>query len=155
MDLYKIPESVLVVMYTPQLDVLLLQRADDLGQPSGFWQSVTGSKDLTDEPLTHTAAREVMEETGIDVHAPGHELTDWQLENVYDIYPAWRHRYAPGVVFNTEHVFGLAVPERLPVLLSPREHTAWIWLPWAEAAHQCTSASNAEAVMLLPSFARS
>ena len=154
MDAHKIPESVLVVMYTPQLDVLLLQRADAQGRSSGFWQSVTGSKDHASEPLVHTAAREVQEETGIDALAPGHVLTDWQLENVYDIYPEWRHRYAPGVVFNTERVFGLALPGRLAVVLSPREHTAWKWLPWTEAAHQCTSASNAEAVLLLPRFLR-
>ena len=57
----KIPESVLVVIYTPALDVLLIERAD----APGFWQSVTGSKDAVDEPLASTAMREVAEETGI------------------------------------------------------------------------------------------
>lgn len=57
----KIPESVLVVIHTPELDVLIIERADH----KGFWQSVTGSKDHIDEPLIETAAREVQEETGI------------------------------------------------------------------------------------------
>lgn len=61
---YKIPQSVLVVIYTPALDVLLIERAD----APGFWQSVTGSKDRLDEAWEETATREVMEETGIDAH---------------------------------------------------------------------------------------
>jgi dATP pyrophosphohydrolase len=84
--------------------------------------------------------------------ATGHTLTDWALENVYDIYPAWRHRYAPGVVFNTERVFGLALPARVPVVLSPREHVDCVWLPWRAAAERCSSASNAEAILHLPAW---
>lgn len=146
---YKIPQSVLVVMYTPALDVLLLSRADG----PGFWQSVTGAKDHLDEPWQATAAREVWEETGIDAYASGHVLTDWALENVYDIYPRWRHRYAPGVVFNTERVFGLALPGPMPVLLSPQEHVDCAWLHWRSAAERCSSASNAEAILHLPALA--
>ncbi|MBT9504291.1 MAG: dihydroneopterin triphosphate diphosphatase [Burkholderiaceae bacterium] len=142
---YKIPESVLVVIHTPDLQVLLLERADH----PGYWQSVTGSKDALDEPLALTARREVQEETGI---ADG-ELLDWQLSNIYEIYPQWRHRYAPGVVRNTEHVFGLCVPEVCAVTLAPREHLAFQWLPWREAADRCFSPSNAEAVLQLPRFA--
>ena len=97
---FKIPESVLVVIHTPALDVLLMRRADG----GEHWQCVTGSKDRLDEPWEATAAREVREETGIDVHAPGCVLSDWLLENVYDIWPQWRHRYAPGVVFNRAEV---------------------------------------------------
>nr|WP_316643942.1 dihydroneopterin triphosphate diphosphatase [uncultured Roseateles sp.] len=143
---YKIPESVLVVIHTPDLQVLLLERADH----PGYWQSVTGSKDALDEPLALTARREVQEETGI---ADG-ELLDWQLSNIYEIYPQWRHRYAPGVVQNTEHVFGLCVPKACAVTLAPREHLAFQWLPWREAADRCFSPSNAEAVLQLPRFAR-
>lgn len=149
MDSYKIPQSVLVVIYTPAWDVLLLKRADHVG----FWQSVTGSKDHMDESWAHTATREVWEETGLHTDAPGHLLTDWHLENVYEIYHEWRKRYAPGVVFNTEHLFGLAVPAGMPVVLSPREHTASVWLPWREAADRCGSASNAEAILQLPRLA--
>lgn len=142
---FKIPESVLVVIHTPELQVLLLERADH----PGYWQSVTGSKDAQDEPLTLTARREVQEETGI---ADG-ELHDWGLSNIYEIYPQWRHRYAPGVTRNVEHVFGLCVPAAGAVTLAPREHLAWQWLPWREAADRCFSPSNAEAVLQLPRFA--
>ncbi|MEF7616528.1 dihydroneopterin triphosphate diphosphatase [Aquincola sp. MAHUQ-54] len=150
---YKIPESVLVVIHTPALDVLLIERADH----PGFWQSVTGSKDHPDEPLGETCAREVREETGIVIGSPAvpaDALRDWQLANLYEIYPVWRHRYAPGVTQNTEHVFGLQVPAGTAVALSPREHTASVWLPWREAADRCFSPSNAEAILQLPRFAQ-
>lgn len=146
---FKIPESVLVVIHTPDLQVLLIERADH----PGFWQSVTGSKDALDEPAAETARREVLEETGFDIAAgnpTGAELRDWQLANVYDIYPHWRHRYAPGVTRNTEHVFGLQLPSALTPTLAPREHISWLWLPWQEAADRCFSPSNAEAVLQLP-----
>jgi dihydroneopterin triphosphate diphosphatase len=159
---YKIPESVLVVIYTKDLNILLIERADK----PGYWQSVTGSKDKTDEPLFETAVREVWEETGIriegkegplqDAHKgptlylPRKNLQDWQLCNVYEIYPVWRHRYAPGVTHNTEHVFGLMVPDGIPVTLSPQEHLRHMWLPYRKAADQCFSASNAEAILQLP-----
>jgi dihydroneopterin triphosphate diphosphatase len=79
-------------------------------------------------------------------------LKDWQLENVYDIYPRWQHRYAPGVWRNTEHLFGLCVPEGTPVALNPREHIALQWLPWRKAAERCYSPSNSEAILMLPRF---
>jgi len=147
---YKEPQSVLVVIHTPDLRVLLLDRVD----APGFWQSVTGSKDGPDEPWHATAVREVAEETGIDALAPGCELLDWRLENVYDIYPRWQARYAPGVTRNRERVFGLRVPAAAPVRLAPREHSASLWLPWREAADRCASPSNAEACLLLPRFAQ-
>jgi len=149
---FKIPESVLVVIYTPTLDVLLIRRADTDDE---FWQSVTGSKDSADEPLVLTATREVAEETGIDCapgNASGAQLQDWNLQNIYDIYPRWQARYAPGVTRNTEHIFGLCVPRRVDPILSPREHTAWQWHPYREAAQACFSPSNAEAILLLPQF---
>lgn len=143
---FKIPQSVLVVIFTPVLDVLLIERADSVG----FWQSVTGSKDTENESFECTAAREVFEETGLDVREPGHVLTDWALENVYEIYPQWRYRYAPGVLHNTERVFGLCIPAAVPVTLSPREHSDQVWLPWREAADRCFSPSNAEAILHVP-----
>jgi dihydroneopterin triphosphate diphosphatase len=140
---YKIPVSVLVVVHTPDLQVLLLERAD---RP-GFWQSVTGSQD-EGETLWQTAVREVREETGLD--AAQHDLRDWQRQNQYEIYLRWRGRYAPGVTHNTEHVFGLTVPAPLPVTLAPREHLRYEWLPWREAADKVFSWSNAEAIRDLP-----
>jgi dATP pyrophosphohydrolase len=148
---YKIPESVLVVIYSPDCEVLLIERAD---RP-GAWQSVTGAKEREDEPFDETAIREVAEETGIEVGStavPRRALVDWQLRNVYEIFPVWRHRYAPGVTHNTEHVFGLTVPRDTPIRLAPREHLAWRWLPWREAADACFSFSNAEAILQLPRF---
>ncbi len=144
---FKIPLSVLVVIHTPSMDVLLINRTD----APNFWQSVTGSKDRIDEPLEETAIREVFEETGIDARSG--RLRDWELENVYDIYPRWAHRYAPGVTRNTEHVFGLLVPDGTPVTLNPREHTDYRWMQWRTAADTCFSPSNAEAILLLPQFA--
>ena len=147
---FKIPESVLVVIYTPALDVLLIERAD----AENFWQSVTGSKDRTDEALVETAVREVFEETGIRVAdgtpVPASALTDWQHEIEYNIYSRWAHRYAPGVTRNTEHWFGLCVPQNTAVTLAPREHVAYAWLPWEAAAARCFSPSNGDAIRQLP-----
>lgn len=140
---HKIPVSTLVVIHTRALEVLLLERADH----PGFWQSVTGSQD-EGETLRETAVREVMEETGID--ATRHELSDWNLQNVFEIYAVWRARYAPGVTHNTEHVFGLRVPSPLPVRVEPREHLAALWLPWREAAARVFSWSNRKAILTLP-----
>ena len=140
----KIPESVLVVIHTAALDVLLLERADH----PGFWQSVTGSKDHLDERLSETCRREVLEETGFDCGR--FVLSDWQLSQRYEIYPHWRHRYPDGVTHNTEHVFGLLLPERLQARLAPREHLDQIWLPWDQAADRCFSWSNVEAIRQLP-----
>jgi len=146
---FKIPESVLVVIHSAELDVLLLERAD----APGFWQSVTGSKDTLAESLVETCVREVGEETGIAIGSaaiPLAALVDWQLANVYDIYPQWQHRYAAGVTRNTEHVFGLCVPRDTPVRPAPREHLRYDWLDWRAAADRCFSSSNAEAILQLP-----
>jgi dATP pyrophosphohydrolase len=140
---YKIPESVLVVIYTSALDVLLLERADH----PGFWQSVTGSRADADEALTQTCVREVREETGLETLPAVYE--DWRRVHRYAIYPHWRHRYAADVTHNTEHVFGLAVAARFDAVLAPREHTRFQWRPWREAADLCFSWTNAQAIRLL------
>jgi dihydroneopterin triphosphate diphosphatase len=145
----KIPESVLVVIHTADLQVLLIERADK----PGFWQSVTGSKDALDEASAETAKREVMEETGIEVGSADVPLTglrDWQQRNVYEIFETWRHRYAPGVTHNTEHVFSLCVPRDVVVTLAPREHLRYEWLGLHDAAARCFSPSNAQAILELP-----
>jgi dATP pyrophosphohydrolase len=140
---HKIPVSVLVLIHTPALEVLLLERADH----RGFWQSVTGSQD-PGETLRETAAREVLEETGILVLPD--ELEDWGVSNRFEIYPFFRHRYAPGVTHNTEHVFGLCLRAAQPVTLAPAEHVAFEWLPWTAAAERVRSWSNRDAILLLP-----
>jgi dATP pyrophosphohydrolase len=139
----KKPVSVLVVIHTPGLDVLLLERAS---RP-GFWQSVTGSQE-GEESILFTAVREVAEETGIS--ARPEELTDWHLVNRFEIFPEWRYRYPPGVTENTEHVFSLTVREREPIVVAPGEHLGYRWLPWREAARSVFSWSNRDAILILP-----
>ena len=143
MSSYKHPISVLVVIHTPDLQVLLLERASH----AGYWQSVTGSQE-DNESLIETAQREVEEETGI--RAPLEKYNDWQVTNIFEIFAEWRYRYAPGVTHNTEHVFSLEVPPGHPVRIAPDEHLAYSWHPWKEAAELCFSWSNREAILTLP-----
>ena len=140
---FKQPLSVLVVIHTPALEVLLLERAAH----RGFWQSVTGSRE-DDESLFATACREVTEETGIDTtrYLP----VDWQVTNRFEIFAEWRHRYAPGITENTEHVFGLQLPECCDITIAPGEHRNWTWMPWQQAAARCFSWSNRDAILQLP-----
>lgn len=140
---FKQPVSVLVVIYTAALEVLLLERADH----PGYWQSVTGSRD-GDESLRETAIRELREETGLAVRDG--VLTDWQVQNDYEIYLHWRHRYPPGVTQNTEHVFGFQLPQTTTVQIAPREHLNFEWLPWQDAAEKVFSPSNRAAILELP-----
>ena len=140
---YKLPVSVLVLVHTADREVLLLERA----LRPGYWQSVTGSLDELDEPLEQAAAREVREETGIDATAG--RLTRWNVVYTFEIYPQWRHRFAPGVVHNVEHVFALELSSRVPVAMAPQEHVAFAWLPWREAAAKCFSWSNRDAIVML------
>ena len=139
----KLPLSVLVVVHTARRDVLLLERA---ARP-GFWQSVTGSLERPEEPYENAAARELREETGMELGQG--RLAPWNVTNTYEIYATWRHRFAPGVTHNTEHVFGFTLPARMAVTLSPQEHVAFEWLPWREAAEKCFSWSNRDAIRML------
>jgi dATP pyrophosphohydrolase len=125
---------------------LLIERADKVN----FWQSVTGSIDALDEDLRAAAAREVLEETGINVQSlPANSLQDMHHQVEYEIYPQWRLRYAPGLTRNTEHWFSLLVPDDTQVQLAPREHVAFQWLPFVEAATKCFSPSNGDAILQL------
>ena len=132
--------------------MLLIERADK----PGFWQSVTGSKDAPDEPLRRRPAcarsRKKPASSSAAPRCRERRCATGRLRNVYEIYPVWRHRYAPGVTHNTEHVFGLTVPAGTPVRLNPREHLHYAWWPWREAADRCFSPSNAEAILQLPRF---
>lgn len=140
--MYKTPISALVLIHTPDLQVLIMERADKVG----YWQSVTGSVE-GDETPWQTAIREVQEETGLN--ALSFDLQDWHTSHVYEIYPHWRHRYAPGVTENTEHLFGLTLPSAIPVQLAPDEHTRYEWVDWREAATRVFSWTNVNAIKLL------
>ena len=144
----KLPVSVLVVVHTAGKEVLLLERA---GRP-GFWQSVTGSLERTNEPPVEAARRELHEETGIEAQPA--DLRHWDLVYTFEIFAQWRHRFVPGTTHNTEHVFSLELPGRVPVVLAPQEHLASLWLPWQEAAGKCFSWSNRDAIDMLGLCAR-
>ena len=143
MTAYKTPVSVLVVIHTVAGEFLLIERA---AHP-GYWQSVTGSLEATDTDLATTARREVFEETGIPPELGS--LTDWRLSNRYEIFPEWRHRYAPGVTTNTEHLFSLSLPSRTDIRLAENEHRAAVWLAADDAAARCFSWSNRDAIRLI------
>jgi dATP pyrophosphohydrolase len=139
---YKIPTSALVLIHTSNLKVLIMERADKVG----FWQSVTGSIEMNETPR-EAAIREVKEETGLN--ALDFEFEDWHASNVYEIYPHWQHRYAPGTIHNTEHLFGLCLPSKMPIHLSPDEHLRYEWVDWREAAKRVFSWTNIDALKRL------
>ena len=137
---FRRPESVLVVVHTPTLDCLLLERVE----PRGFWQSVTGTLRWA-ETSAECAARELAEETGL---APN-GLSDAHVQRAFPILPAWRSRYAPGIDSNVEHRWYLEVPEVCAVRIEPTEHVAYLWLPIDAAIERVASWTNREALQQL------
>lgn len=137
--LFKRPESVLVVIYTVELDVLLICRQS----PAGFWQSVTGSLELGENPR-EAAQRELFEETGIK-----QDVVDHGVQRVFPIRAAWQKRYAPGVSENLEHEFSVQLSERCDVILDPAEHSDYQWLPIIDAIAKVSSRSNRSALQAI------
>lgn len=139
---YKIPVSILVIIYTKDMEILLLHRKDK----KNFWQSVTGSIEEGESPV-NAAKRELLEETGID-----HKeflLLDWKFSQQYEIFPHWRYRYEPNVTHNIEHVFSVELPEKIIVNLEPSEHKEYKWVPLHDAIKEVFSGTNADALKKL------
>ena len=136
---YKRPESVLVVVYTETGKVLLLRRTDH----EDFWQSVTGSMRWDETDPMQTAIRELKEETGLDA---GNALINLNLSHQYEIFPQWRHRYAPGITENTEHAFALKLEDVVDVSINADEHTEAVWLKFSEVADKMRSWTNRKVV---------
>ncbi len=126
----------LVVVYTRGGLVLTLRRR----QPRHFWQSVAGSLEWG-ESVERAAVRELREETGFEAPA-----IDCNTINRFVIYPMWRHRYAPGVIENTEHVFRLELDAACAVTLDAAEHQEYRWLPRGEASALVSSHTNVAAI---------
>ena len=139
---FKKPVSSLVLIYTEDFKVLLMERSDK----KGFWQSVTGSLEENETPRD-AAIREVFEETGID--STQYHLEDWELSHVYEIFAHWRYRYAPDITHNTEHIFALKVPASIPIQLSADEHVQYLWVDWSDAMDKVFSWTNVEAIKKL------
>lgn len=140
--MFKTPISALILIHTSDLQVLIMERADK----ADYWQSVTGSLEAEETPL-NAAIREVREETGLD--ATQYNLQDWEMSNIYEIYEHWRYRYAPEVIHNTEHLFGLELAKPVPIILAPDEHVQYEWVDWREAAKRVFSWTNVDAITKL------
>lgn len=135
------PESVLVVVFTDNAQVLLLRRR----QPFDFWQSVTGSLDRQ-EAHSDAAARELKEETGFTDEG---ELTFMNVSRHFDIDPRWRDRFPPGVRQNEEFEWRYRVPEVRDIELNGEEHSEYQWLAVDEAIETVWSWTNRDALMKL------
>lgn len=137
---YRRPESVLVVIYNLDEEVLLLERC----QPAGYWQSVTGSLEWA-ESAEACAKRELLEETGI-VATP----LNTGMVNHFKIMPEFkregRDAYAPGVNENIEYVFSVQLNQAISPVLSISEHTRYAWLDAETAKAWCFSSTNAQAI---------
>ncbi|BBG58781.1 dihydroneopterin triphosphate diphosphatase [Providencia rustigianii] len=136
---YKRPESVLVIIVAENSGrVLMMRRKDD----PDFWQSVTGSQEVNENTFD-TALREIKEETGFDPQP--NQLHDLSKSIIFEIFPHFRHRYAPDVTHCTEHWFKLVLTDEQTPLLT--EHTEFRWLSPQQAADLTKSWSNSQAIL--------
>ena len=135
----KRPESVLVIIYDQHHRVLVMQRDDD----ASFWQSVTGTIEIEEQPI-QTAYREVAEETGFILDPLQMPIQNCHQINQFAIRKQWLHRYPPNTQFNFEHVFCVQVDSTQPVVLT--EHTACLGLSKTAAINKVWSETNALAI---------
>jgi len=136
---YKRPESVLVLVFTAQQTVLLLQRLT----PDDYWQSITGSLEWQEQP-EQAAIRELYEETGLALESG--TLIDQKQDNQFAIIEPWRSRYHPDDQLNTEHVFTFKLDREVEITLSPMEHCEYSWLAAPEAVKRANSVTNQQAI---------
>ena len=133
----KIPISVLIIVYTKNKDILLLNKK---GKDS-MWQSITGSLQINEKPLD-AAKRELFEETGI----VSNNIIDCKKEHIFEIYEMWRHKYEDGITHNTEHVFKLELDDIIDIKLDSDEHDSFEWVTRVKAAEKVFSHTNRQAI---------
>ena len=132
------PESVLVLIYTQEGDVLLLERQN----PRAHWQSVTGSLYWQENPA-QAAQRELFEETGLE----GTALIDSQESNAFSIWEQARQFYEPGVSENLEHLFRLELSSKPCIKINLAEHRQYLWLDKQAAVEKVFSWTNRDAIL--------
>jgi lipoyl(octanoyl) transferase len=132
-------------------EVLLLHRIPSRG---GFWQILTGRRELEESPL-QAAAREVQEETGF---SPALEdLRDLDYAHSFPIDPllAGAGTKAPRApLFAHETAFALRVRHGRDPELDPREHDGWLWSSVPEALQLLPFAGLRRAVTLAAALPR-
>ncbi|MBX2836912.1 MAG: dihydroneopterin triphosphate diphosphatase [Gammaproteobacteria bacterium] len=138
--MYKIPVSVLVLVYTHAGEVLLLRRKD----LPDFWQSITGSVE-PGETFEQAALRELKEETGL---AP-RNVQDLHTSVRFPIKDNWRSRYAPEVTHNEEHWFSVRLDDTCDIQLQPEEHLEYQWVSYEQALSKVSSSTNRQALETL------
>ena len=133
----KIPISVLIIVYTKNKNILLLNKKGK----DNMWQSITGSLQINEKPLD-AAKRELFEETGI----VSNNIIDCKKEYIFEIYEMWRHKYEDGITHNTEHVFKLELDDIIDIKLDSDEHDSFEWAPRVKAAEKVFSHTNRQAI---------
>ena len=133
----KIPISVLIIVYTKNKNILLLNKKGK----DNMWQSITGSLQINEKPLD-AAKRELFEETGI----VSNDIIDCKKEHIFEIYEIWKHKYEDGVTHNIEHVFKLELDDIIDIKLDSDEHDAFEWAPRVKAAEKVFSHTNRQAI---------